>query len=138
MPFTLHAKNVVDNRTFCLYQDEMLLIFGCLLSLVCKILLPFKFFLLVCYSQIGKVWTAHNIKEFNHTSTNMIISFLLFCKISCHKSLTPSKSKPQKSKHDFKEKFHYVRVGTIEPMHTKDIMTIKPVFLPYESVLEYE
>ena len=27
--------------------------------------------------------------------------------------MTPSKSMPHKSKHDFKEKYHYVRVSTL-------------------------
>ena len=43
--------------------------------------------------------------------------------------MTPSKSMPQKSNHDLKEKCPYIHVGTIEPMR------IKPVFLPYASIL---
>ena len=43
----------------------------------------------------------------------------------------------QKSNHDFKEKYHDVRAGTIEPMHIKNILT-KNRFLPYASVLEYK
>ena len=39
--------------------------------------------------------------------------------------------------HDFKEKYHYVRAGTTEPMYIKDILT-KNRFLPYVRVLEYE
>ena len=34
-----------------------------------------------------------------------------------YKSLTPSKSMPQKSSHDFKEKYLYIWAGTLEPMH---------------------
>ena len=37
--------------------------------------------------------------------------------------MTPSKSMPQKSNHDFKEKYHYVLEGTIEPMLIIDILT---------------
>ena len=40
-----------------------------------------------------------------------------------YKSLTPSKSMPQKSSHDFKEKYPYVHVGTFKPMRTEDILT---------------
>ena len=43
-------------------------------------------------------------------------------------SLTPSKSIPQKSNDDFKEKYSYIRVGTHEPMRIKDILTKKDVF----------
>ena len=63
---------------------------------------------------------------------------LILCKILCHcKSLTPSKSMSQKSNHDFKEIYPYIRAGTFEPMCIKDILT-KNLFLPYASVLEYE
>ena len=33
------------------------------------------------------------------------------------------KSMPQKSSHDFKEKYPYVHVGTFKPMRTEDILT---------------
>ena len=32
---------------------------------------------------------------------------------------TPSKSMPQESNRDFKEKYPYVRADTLEPMHIK-------------------
>ena len=35
----------------------------------------------------------------------------------------PSKSIPQKSNHDFKEKYPYIPAGTLEPMSTKVILT---------------
>ena len=55
-------------------------------------------------------------------------SFLHLCKLLRHyKSLTPSKSMPQKSNHNFKEKYHYVRTGTIEPKHIKHLEW-KPAF----------
>ena len=40
----------------------------------------------------------------------------------------------EKSNHGFKEKYPYVRVGTLEPMHIE----AKTGFSPYASVLEYE
>ena len=41
----------------------------------------------------------------------------------CHyKSLLPSKSMPQKSNHDFTEKYPYMQAGTFEPMSIKDIL----------------
>ena len=43
----------------------------------------------------------------------------------------------QKSNHDFKEKYPYIRAGKLEPMHKKDILT-KNHFLRYVSVLELE
>ena len=68
-----------------------------------------------------------------------MIVFLLFCKILSHyMSLTPSKSIPQKSNHDFKEKYPYVRAVAIKPMCIKDILTKTRDFLPYASVLEYD
>ena len=36
---------------------------------------------------------------------------------------------PQKSDHNFEEKYPYIRPGTIEPMHVDDILT-KIRFLP--------
>ena len=55
------------------------------------------------------------------------------------KSLAPSKSMPQESNHDFKEKYPYIRVGTLEPMHIKEILTkTSCFFFAYASVLEYE
>ena len=55
--------------------------------------------------------------------------FLLHCKISCHyKSLTPSKSMPQKSNHDFEEKYRCVRVGTLVSMLIKEILTKNSCF----------
>ena len=53
-----------------------------------------------------------------------------------HKSLAPSKSIPQKSKHDFKEKYSCIRVGLLKPMHIKYILTKNNWFLLYASVLE--
>ena len=38
-------------------------------------------------------------------------------------SLSYSKSMPQRSTHDFKKKYPYVRVGALEPMRIKDILT---------------
>ena len=35
---------------------------------------------------------------------------------------------PQKSNHDFKETYPYIRVGPLEPMRIKDILTKKPAF----------
>ena len=47
----------------------------------------------------------------------------------CHyKSLTPSKSMPQMSNHDFKGKCPYIHAGTIEPMRIKDILKKKTGF----------
>ena len=43
--------------------------------------------------------------------------------------MTPSKSMPQKSNYEFKEKYPYVSVGSLEPML---------FFLLLASVLEYE
>ena len=34
---------------------------------------------------------------------------------------------------DFKEKYPYVRVGTLKSMHIKDILTKTAVFFPYAS-----
>ena len=77
------------------------------------------------------------VKDINHISTTMIVFASL--QILCHyKSLTPSKSLPQKSNYDFKGKYHYVRAGTIEIMHIKDILTKNRFSLPYASVLRYE
>ena len=55
------------------------------------------------------------------------------------KSLTPSESIPKKSNHDLlQEKYHYVHVGTLEPMRVKDILAKNNCFLTYASVLEFE
>ena len=64
-------------------------------------------------------------EEFNHlTIYQQIRSFLVLCKILCHfKSVTPSKSMPQKSNHDFKEKHPNIWAGTLEPMRIKDVLT---------------
>ena len=52
------------------------------------------------------------------------------CRIfSHHKSLTPSKSIPNKNNHDFKEKYPYVRAGTLEPMRIKEILTKNSFFV---------
>ena len=56
------------------------------------------------------------LKEFNHISTTMIIFDSLH-----RKSLAPSKSMPQESNHDFKEKYPYIQAGTLEPRLIKDI-----------------
>ena len=45
---------------------------------------------------------------------------------------------PQESNRDFKEKYPYVSVGTLEPMCDLDILTKKTAFLPYASGLDYE
>ena len=44
---------------------------------------------------------------------------------------------PLEINHDFKEKYPYIRAGTLEPMHNKDILT-KTFFMPYASVLGHE
>ena len=44
---------------------------------------------------------------------------------------------PQKSNHDFKEKFPHVCAGTLKDMCIKDTLTKKQLVLPYASVLEY-
>ena len=38
------------------------------------------------------------------------------------------KSTPQTSNNDFKEKYPYVRVGTLKPIRIKDILTKTDVF----------
>ena len=58
---------------------------------------------------------------------------VVFASLNQYKFLTPSKSMPQQSNHDFKEQY----VGPLEPMRIKDIST-KKLFLPYASVLNYE
>ena len=42
--------------------------------------------------------------------------------------MVPSKSMLQKSYHDFKEKYPYVQVGTLEPMRNEDIFCRTPAF----------
>ena len=59
---------------------------------------------------------------FNYTSTNMIVI------ASYYKSLTASKSMPQKNNHDFKGKYPYVRVGTLVSMRIKDILNKNTLF----------
>ena len=72
------------------------------------------------------------------TIYQQLCSFLLLCKILYHcKSLPPSKSMPQRSDHNLKEKYPFIRAGTLETILIKDILT-KNRFLPYASVLEYE
>ena len=44
---------------------------------------------------------------------------------------------PQKSIHDFKEKYPYIRAGTLELVRIKDMLT-KNRFFAVRSVLEYE
>ena len=44
---------------------------------------------------------------------------------------------PLKRHKDFTERYPYIKAGTYEPMHIKDIWT-KNLFLPYASILEYE
>ena len=44
----------------------------------------------------------------------------------------PSKSMPHKSDHDFKEKYLYIRAGTIEPMSIKDRLTKNRFFTACE------
>ena len=57
-------------------------------------------------------------------------SFLPLCKIFCHyKSLSHTKSMPQKSNHDFKEKYPYVRPSTLVRMRSTDILTKDSCFL---------
>ena len=74
------------------------------------------------------------------TIYQQLCSFLLLCKFLCHyMSLTPSKSMPQKSNHDFKEKYPYIRVGTLEPLRIKAILTQKnSCFLTSDSFIELE
>ena len=48
-----------------------------------------------------------------------------------------SKSMPQKSNHDFTERYPNMKASTFEPMRIKDISIKKPV-LPYVSIYEYE
>ena len=50
----------------------------------------------------------------------------------------PSKSMSKNSNHDFKVKYPYVPVGTLEPMHIKGILTNSRFFAIYASVLEYK
>ena len=51
-----------------------------------------------------------------------LCSLLLLCKILSHfKSLTPSKSMPQKRNQDFHKKCSYIREGTLEPMRITNI-----------------
>ena len=52
--------------------------------------------------------------------------------------MTPSKSIPKKSKHDSKGKYPLVRVGTLETMLIKDILTKNSCLLSCASGLEYE
>ena len=68
---------------------------------------------------------ATHFKEINHISTTMI----LLASLQNLTSLTPSKSMAQKSNHDFKEKYPYVRVGTLEPMRVKDILKKNSCFI---------
>ena len=77
----------------------------------------------ISLSQENEVW----FKEFNHTPTTMIV-LLFFKTLFLYKSLTPSKSMPQKSNHDSKEKCPYIHTDTIEPMRIKDILTINSCF----------
>ena len=42
--------------------------------------------------------------------------------------MTPSKSMPQTSNQDFKEKYPYIQAGTIEPIRIKDILIKKSWF----------
>ena len=54
------------------------------------------------------------MKELNLISTTIMIALLLL-KILCRqKSLTPSKSMPQKSNNDFKDIHPYILAGTFE------------------------
>ena len=49
---------------------------------------------------------------------------MLLCNILYHfKSLRPSNSMSQKINHDFKENILYVRIGSLEPMRIKNILT---------------
>ena len=45
---------------------------------------------------------------------------------------------PQKSNNDSKEKYHYVREGTLAFMRVIDILIKKAVFVVRGRVLEYE
>ena len=58
-------------------------------------------------------------KEFNHSSTTMII----FSSLQNFKSLAPSKSTPQKRNHGFTERYPNIKAGTYKPMRIKDILT---------------
>ena len=61
--------------------------------------------------------------------------FLLPCKILCdYKSLTSSKSMPNKSNYDFKKKYPQICMGTLKPLHLDQ----KQLFSPYASVFEYK
>ena len=63
-----------------------------------------------------------DLKELNHSSTTMITFGSL--QILCHyKSLTPSKSMPQKRNQDFMERYLNIKAGTYKPMRIKDILT---------------
>ena len=48
--------------------------------------------------------------------------------MSLYKFLSHSKSMPQKRNHDFKEKYSYIRAGTLVPMRSKDIWTKNKLF----------
>ena len=45
---------------------------------------------------------------------------------------------PQKSNPDFKKKYPYIRVDTLEPMRIHDILTKFNNLLPYIRILEYD
>ena len=64
------------------------------------------------------------VKEFNHTSTNMIVF------ASLHKSSTPSKSMPQKKNHDLKDLS--VHGGTLVSVRITGILT-KNNFFKHEN-----
>ena len=67
--------------------------------------------------------SLYDLQSLILTSLTKQWSFLLLCKILCHyKSLKPSKSLPQKSNHDSKEKYHYMHVGSLEPMRIIEIL----------------
>ena len=63
-----------------------------------------------------------DFKEINHLWTPNII-FASLQNFMSLKSLTPSKSMPQKRNHDFTEKYPYIRAGAFKPMRIKDILT---------------
>ena len=71
-------------------------------------------------------------KEFMHIKTAMI-SF-----VSLQNSMSHFKSMPQKSNHDFKEKYSYVRMGILVPARIKEILNKNSCLLSLSSVLDYE
>ena len=78
---------------------------------------------IISFSNSSHYQKIRRFHYFNHSSTTMIVFASLQNFVPYYKSLTPSKSIPQKSNNNFEKKYPYVTAGTLEPMRLKNILT---------------